>query len=52
MATKAESAGLIKMLEIKDYPLITKRPLHFAKIKQKELSRLKKKFWDELESQI
>lgn len=52
MVKKAESARLIKILEIKDYPLITKRPLYFAKLKPKELSRLKKKFWDELKSQF
>ncbi|MFX1376056.1 MAG: LysR substrate-binding domain-containing protein [Promethearchaeota archaeon] len=52
MASKAQSAGLIKILEIKNYPLITKRPLYFTKLKGKELSRLKKKFWDELKSQL
>lgn len=52
MATKAESARLIKIIEIKDYPLITKRPLYFAKLKRKELGRLKKKFWDELMGQF
>ncbi|MBY8990977.1 MAG: LysR family transcriptional regulator [Candidatus Lokiarchaeota archaeon] len=52
MATKAESARLIKIIEIKEYPLITKRPLYFAKLKRKELSRLKKKFWDELKVQF
>ena len=52
MATKAESAGLIKMLEIKNYPLITKRPLYFVKLKGKEFSRSKMKFWEELKSQI
>ena len=52
MATKAESARLIKIIEIKEYPLITKRPLYFAKLKRKELSRLKKKFWDELKAQF
>jgi len=50
MADKSESAGLIKSLKIKNYPLITKRPLYFVKLKRKELSKLQKKFWDEIES--
>ena len=52
MVSKAESAGLIKSFEIKDYPLIAKRPLHFVKLRIKELSKLKKKFWDELKIKI
>jgi DNA-binding transcriptional LysR family regulator len=51
IAKKAESAGLVKILTVKDYPYITKRPLYFAKLKGKELSRLKMKFWEELRSQ-
>jgi len=50
MADKAESAGLIKSLKIKNYPLIAKRPLYFVKLKKKELGKLQKKFWDELKS--
>jgi DNA-binding transcriptional LysR family regulator len=52
IATKAESAGLVKILNVKDYPYITKRPLYFARLKGKELSRLKMKFWDELRTQV
>ncbi|MFX0029767.1 MAG: LysR substrate-binding domain-containing protein [Candidatus Hermodarchaeota archaeon] len=52
MANKAESAGLVKILKIKDHPFITKRSLYFVKLKGKELSRLKQKFWDELKTQI
>ncbi|MCK4380284.1 MAG: LysR family transcriptional regulator [Candidatus Lokiarchaeota archaeon] len=48
MADKAESAGLIKFLKIKNYPVIAKRPLFFIKLKEKQLSELKKKFWDEI----
>ncbi len=48
MADKAESAGLIKSLKIKNYPVIAKRTLYFVKLKDKKLSKLKKKFWDEL----
>ncbi len=50
MAKKAESAGLIKTLKIKDYSVIAKRDLYFVKLKQKEFSQLKKKFWNELKS--
>ncbi len=50
MADKAESAGLIKSLKIKNYPVIAKRPLFFIKLKEKQLSMLKKKFWDEIKS--
>ncbi len=50
MADKAESAGLIKSLKIKKYPVIAKRPLFFIKLKEKQLSKLKKKFWDEIKS--
>ena len=50
MADKTESAGLIKSLKIRNYPVIAKRPLYFVKLKQKQLSQLKKKFWDEIKS--
>ncbi|MHA2398751.1 MAG: LysR substrate-binding domain-containing protein [Promethearchaeota archaeon] len=49
MADKAESAGLIKTLRINDYPLIAKRSLFFLKLKKRKLSKLKNKFWDEIE---
>ncbi len=49
MVDKAESAGLIKSLKIRDYPVIAKRALYFVKIKNKKLSNLKEKFWNELE---
>ena len=52
MIDKAESAGLIKHLKVKGYPSIVKRPLYFIKSKDKELSTLKKKFWDELKSKF
>lgn len=50
MVDKAESAGLIKSLKISNYSVIAKRPLYFVKIKNKQLSQLKKKFWNEIES--
>ncbi len=48
MVEKAESAGLIKSLKIKNYPVIAKRALYFVKLKDKKLGKLKKKFWNEL----
>ncbi len=52
MVDKAESAGLIKSLRIKDFPIIAKRPLYFVKLKEKPLTQLKKEFWDELKTKI
>ena len=52
MTDKAESAGLIKSLKVSDYPVIAKRPLYFVKLKGKQLSELKKKFWDEIELKV
>ncbi len=50
MVDKSESAGLIKSIKIKNYPVIAKRSLYFVKLKNKQLSNLKKKFWDEIKS--
>ncbi len=50
MADKAESAGLIRSLKIKNHPVIAKRQLYFIKLKQKQISKLKQKFWDEIKS--
>ncbi|MHA2283939.1 MAG: LysR substrate-binding domain-containing protein [Promethearchaeota archaeon] len=50
MIDKAESARLIKTLIVNNYPLIAKRSLYFVKLKDKPLSQLKKKFWDEMKS--
>ncbi|MFX1467866.1 MAG: LysR substrate-binding domain-containing protein [Promethearchaeota archaeon] len=52
MADKAESAGLITSLKINDYPIIAKRSLFFIKLKDKQLSQLKKKFWNEIKSKV
>jgi DNA-binding transcriptional LysR family regulator len=46
IADKAEKAGLIRTLEIKDRPIAIKRDLYFIKLKGKELSKLKKDFWE------
>ncbi|TFG00809.1 MAG: LysR family transcriptional regulator [Promethearchaeota archaeon] len=47
---KAEDAGLIKILEVKDYPNIAKRDVFFIKLKDKIIKRLKKRFWEYLEA--
>jgi len=52
MVDKAESAGLIKSLKIKNYPVIAKRSLYFVKLKKTQLTQLKKKFWDEIKSNV
>lgn len=46
MANKAEKAGLIRTLDIIGIPIIVKRDLFFIKPKGKELSELKKDFWE------
>jgi DNA-binding transcriptional LysR family regulator len=46
MAKKAENAGLIKMLEIKNHPVIVERPLYFIRRKEQEQSDLKENFWN------
>ncbi|MGQ4875609.1 MAG: LysR substrate-binding domain-containing protein [Promethearchaeia archaeon] len=48
IAKKAENAGLIKQLEIKEYPTIAKRDIYFIKPKDKKISKLKKDFWESL----
>ncbi len=46
MANKAEKAGLVRILEIEDRPIIAKRDLFFIKLKGKEWSNLKEDFWE------
>jgi DNA-binding transcriptional LysR family regulator len=48
VAKKAEDAGLIKILKIKDYPIIAERDIYVIKLKNTELKGLKKKFWEKL----
>ena len=48
IAKKAKNAGLIELLEIEEYPNIAKRDIFLLKLKDTELSRLKKQFWDNL----
>jgi len=48
IAQKAENAGLIKILKIKDYPIIAQRDIFLIRIKNKELSKLKETFWSNI----
>jgi len=50
MADKAEKAGLIKSLQIKNYPQIAKRSMFLIKLRDVELSELKSKFWEYIKS--
>jgi len=50
IALKAESAGLIRKLNLVEYPNVAKRDLFLIKNKGKKLSKLKQKFWDYLET--
>ncbi|MFW9783105.1 MAG: hypothetical protein ACFFFB_12555, partial [Candidatus Heimdallarchaeota archaeon] len=52
MAFKAESAGLIKTLNIKEFPLIASRPLYFVVLRDKQLGHLKTKFWNEIKKNV
>ena len=47
---KAEDAGLIRILKVKDYPNIAKRDVFFIKLKDKKIKGLKKRFWEYLEA--
>ena len=46
IAKKAQDANLIKILEVIEYPNVAKRSIYFIKLKDKQLSTLKKKFWE------
>lgn len=50
VAKKAQDAGLIKILNVKEYPIIAKRDIYFLKLKDKKLSDLKKEFWEHLKA--
>ncbi len=52
IAKKAQHAGLIKILHLKNYPKVAKRNLYFLKLKEKELTELKKAFWVYVKSEI
>jgi len=48
IALKARNAGLIEVLEINEHPIIAKRDIFLLKLKDAELSRLKKQFWNNM----
>ncbi len=50
IARRAERAGLIKIIKTQEFPVIATRDLFFIKLKEKELTGLKKKFWEFLKS--
>ncbi|MGQ4876633.1 MAG: LysR substrate-binding domain-containing protein [Promethearchaeia archaeon] len=52
MAKKAEKAGLIKILKVKEYPIVARRKLFFLRLKERELSFLKNKFWNYLREEL
>ncbi|TXT61937.1 MAG: HTH-type transcriptional regulator CysL [Promethearchaeota archaeon] len=52
IAKKAKNAGLIKTLQLKNYPIIAKRDIYFLKMKNKTLSKLKEKFWNYLKKNV
>ncbi|MHA1678558.1 MAG: LysR substrate-binding domain-containing protein [Promethearchaeota archaeon] len=52
MAKKAEKAGLIKVLKVKEYPIVARRKLFFLRLKEQELSFLKNKFWNYLREEL
>ena len=46
IAENAEKAGLIKILKVEEYPIIAQRKIFLLKPKKRDLTRLKKAFWD------
>ena len=52
IAKKAEDAGLIKTIQLKNYPIIAKREIYFLKIKNKKLSKMKQQFWNYLKKSV
>lgn len=49
IAKKAQDANLIKILKVSEYPIVAKRSIFFIKLIDKQLSKLKKKFWEYVE---
>ena len=48
IAIKAKDAGLIEIIEVKEHPVIAERDIFLLKLRDSELSKLKKQFWDHL----
>ncbi|MBN1800163.1 MAG: LysR family transcriptional regulator [Candidatus Lokiarchaeota archaeon] len=51
IAKKAEKAGLIKIITVKEYPTVARRNIYLLKLKNKELTKIKQDFWDYIMSQ-
>ncbi len=49
IAKKAEKAGLIKILLLIERPIVAQRDIYLLKLKDSELSKLKKQFWNYIE---
>jgi LysR family transcriptional regulator, transcriptional activator of the cysJI operon len=52
IAKKAADANLIKILRLKDYPIIGKRNIYFLKLKEKSYDGLKNEFWKYLKTNL
>ncbi len=52
IAKKAEDAGLIKIIKIKDLDVIAIRFIYFIKNKKRKLTKLKEEFWNYILNQI
>lgn len=50
IAKKAEDAGLIKIVKVKEYPVVAKRDIYFVKQSKKEYGGFKQKFWEYLQT--
>ena len=48
IAIKARNAGLIEIVQIKEFPIIAQREVFLLKLKDSELSKLKIQFWNNL----
>lgn len=51
IARKAEDAGLLKIIELKNNPTVVSREIYLIKLKNMELTPLQEKFWKYLKSE-
>jgi DNA-binding transcriptional LysR family regulator len=52
IAKKAESAGLIKIIRLKESPSVATRELYFLKLRENKLTGFKREFWNYLSKKI
>ncbi|MFX1236204.1 MAG: LysR substrate-binding domain-containing protein [Promethearchaeota archaeon] len=50
IAIKAQKAGLIRILKVKEHPIIAQREIYLLKLKNKGLSKIKQEFWSYISS--